>query len=122
MSWSEPPRPEYEGRVVLHLRRTLVEGNLSVHQRGRPVQFEDVRLEGAETEESSVVVTFRLSREDRCLFGRREDAIGPPEPWEDPQRDAPEGWADMVWISLMEDLETGPDLLKECEPGAITWV
>ena len=122
MSSCEPGRPEYEDRVVRHLRRTLVEGDLRVYHRGRPVRFEDVRLEGSESEAGAVVVTFRSSASPGCLFGRREDAVGPPEPWQDPQRDAPEGWADMVWISLMEDLETGPDLPKECEPGAITWV
>ena len=118
----EPERPEYEGRVVRQLGRILIEGNLRVFHRGRPVIFEDVRLEGVESAASSVVVTFRSPERPGCLFGRREDAIGSPEPWQDPRRGAPEGWADMVWISLMEDLETRLALLKECDPRTITWV
>ena len=122
MSSPEPERPEYECRVVRHLRRTLIEGDPQVNHLGRPVRFEEVRLEGAESEASSVVITFRASDRPGCLFGHREDAVGPYEPWQDPQRDAPEGWADMVWISLTEDLETPPALPKGCESGATTWV
>ena len=122
MSSPEPGRPEYERRVVRHLRRTPIEGDLQVNHLRNPVRFEEVRLEGAGSGAGSVVVTFRASDRPRCLFGRREDAVGPHEPWRDPQRDAPEGWAGMVWISLMEDLETPPALPKGCEPGATTWV
>ncbi|MBA2345616.1 MAG: hypothetical protein H0V83_11105 [Rubrobacter sp.] len=118
----EPERPEYEGRVVRHLRQILIEGNLRVSDRGRPVVFEDVRLDGGKSTVSSVVITFRSPVRPGCLFGRRKDAMGPPEPWQDPQRSAPEGWADMVWISLMEDIETRPALLKKCDPRSITWV
>ena len=89
---------------------------------GCPVRFEEVRLEGAESEAGSVVILFRASDRPGCLFGCREDAVVSHEPWQDPQRDAPEGWADMVWISLMEDLETPPSLPKGCEPSATTWV
>jgi hypothetical protein len=81
-----------------------------------------VRLEGVGSETNSVVVTFRAPERPGCLFGRREDAVGPPEPWQDPYQDAPEGWADMIWITLMEDIETGPALPKKCDPESIAWI
>lgn len=117
----EPERAEYERRVVEWLRKHVLERNYPVYRgRGR-VEFEDVRLEGAGSEESSVVITFRAPNRPGCLYGRREDAVGPPEPWEDPG-DAPEQWAQMIWIWLEEDILTGPRLPKKCGPGTVTWM
>ncbi len=121
MSSPEPERPEYERRVAAWLRWKFLEGGSPVHYSGGKIQFEGVRVEGAGSESSSVVVTFRAPSRPGCLLGRREDAVGPVEPWEDPDA-APEQWAQMVWISLEEDIHTRPGLLKRCEPGAITWV
>ncbi len=85
MSSPEPERPEYERRVVRHLRRTPVEGDLQVNHLGRPVRFEEVRR-GVREAKSSVIL-FRAPDRPGCLFGRREDAGGPHEPWQDPQRE-----------------------------------
>jgi len=120
MSSGEPERAEYERRVVAWLREHLLEKDHPVyHGRGR-ISFEDVRLEDAGSEGSSVVVTFRAPGRPGCLYGRREEAVGPPGEWEDPG-DAPELWAQMIWIWLEEDL-ANPRLPKKCEPGAVTWV
>ena len=121
MASREPERVEYEGRVVAWLRKRLFEEDHPVYcGRGR-ISFEDVWLENAGSKKSSVIVTFRAPHRPGCLFGRREDAVGPPEPWEDPG-DAPELWAQMVWIWLEEDILNSPGLLKGCDPGAVTWI
>ena len=117
----EPERAEYERRVVGWLRWKFLGGGHPVHYYGGKIQFDDVRLENAGTEKSRVAVTFRAPHRPGCLFGRREDAVGPPEPWEDPS-DAPEQWAQMVWIHLEEDIQTNPSLLKWCDPGTVTWI
>ena len=121
MSSPEPERPEYELRVFEWLKWKFLGGGSPVYCSRGKVEFEDVRLEGTGTEKSSVVVTFRVPGRPGCLFGRREDAVGPPEPWEDPDV-APEQWAQMVWISLEEDIDTRPGLPEECEPAGVTWV
>lgn len=122
MSSREPEREEYERRVVEWLRRRFLESDHRLDNSfGSRVQFQDVRLEEAGSGKSSVVITFRAPNRGACLFGRREDAVGPPEPWEDPS-DAPEQWAQMVWISLEEDILTGPGLRKNCVAGTVTWV
>lgn len=121
MSSPEPERPEYERRVVDWLRWKFLGGGHPVHYYGGKIEFEDVRLEKRGSEESSVVVTFRAPHRPGCLFGRRENAAGPPEPWEDPS-DAPEQWAQMVWIWLEEDINTSRGLLKKCKPAGVTWV
>ena len=122
MSSPEPERPEYERRVFEWSRRRFFESDPCLHNpSGGRIEFEDVRLEGAGAEESSVVITFRASGRPGCLYGRREDAVGPPEPWED-NSDAPEQWAQMVWILLEENILSGPRLPKKCEPGSIVWV
>ena len=117
----ESERPEYERRVVGWLRGRLLDNDYPVYYSGGRIRFEDVRLEGAGTRESSVVITFRAPNRPGCLYGRQEDAIGPPEPLEDPGG-APELWAQMVWIFLEEDILTGPRLPKKCVPGAVTWI
>lgn len=121
MSSREPERPEYERRVVGWLRRRLLDNDYGVYYSGGRIEFEDVRLEGAGTREGSVVITFRAPNRPGCLYGRREDAVGPPEPLEDPDS-APELWAQMVWIHLEEDIQTGPRLPKRCDPGTVTWI
>lgn len=121
MASREPARAEYERRVAGWLRRHFLEGGYPVYYSGGLIEFEDVRLEGAGSEESSLVITFRAPDRPGCLYGRREDAVGPPEPWED-SSDAPEQWAQMVWISLEEDILTGPGLPKNCVPGTVTWM
>jgi hypothetical protein len=80
----EPERPEYERRVVGWLRRHFLDNDYPVYYSGGRIRFEDVRLEGAGTRESAVVITFRAPGRPGCLYGRREDAVGPPEPLEDP--------------------------------------
>lgn len=95
VSSREPKRTEYEHRVVEWLRRHFLEGDHHVYYSGGRIWFEDVRLEGGGAEESSGVITFRVPNRPGCLFGRREDAVGPPEPLQDPH-DAPEQWAQMV--------------------------
>ena len=117
----EPERAEYERRVVGWLRRLFLESDHHVYYSGGRIGFEDVRLERAGTEEISVVITFRAPGRPGCLYGRREDAVGPPEPLQDPDA-APEQWAQMVWISLEEDILTGPRLPKKCDPGTVTWM
>lgn len=121
MSSSEPGRAEYEVRVAKWLRWKFLQGGSLVYSSGGRIEFEDVRLEKPGSEESSVVITFRAPNRPGCLFGRREDAVGPPETWEDPS-DAPELWAQMVWIWLEEDIQTSPRLPKKCDPGSIVWV
>jgi len=80
MASREPERAEYERRVLAWLRRRfLEEGHPVYHGRGR-VMFEDVWIESSGSDRSSVVVTFRAPGRPDCLFGRREDAVGPPEP------------------------------------------
>lgn len=117
----EPERPEYERRVVEWLRWKFLGGGSPVYYFGGKIEFEDVRLEESGSEESSVVVTFRAPDRPGCLFGRRENAVGPQEPLEDPDA-APEHWARMVWILLEEDILTSPGLPKECEPAGVTWM
>jgi hypothetical protein len=109
--------------VVGWLRRCLLDNDYPVYYSSGRIQFEDVRLEGAGTPESSVIITFRAPGRPGCLYGRREDAVGPPEPLplEDPSG-APELWAQMVWILLEEDILTGPRLPKKCVPGRVTWI
>lgn len=80
-----------------------------------------MRLEVAGTRGSFVVITFRSSGRPGCLYGRRVDAVGPPEPLQDPDA-APELWGQMVWIHLEEDIQTGPRLLKKCAPRTVTWI
>lgn len=116
----EPDRPEYERRVVGWLRGHLLGEKPGTFHPGRGIGVEDVRLERS-GKESSVVVTFRDLKRPECLFGRREDAVGPSEPWEDPYRDAPEGWAEIVAINLQEDVEAkGRGLPRKCYPGGAT--
>ncbi len=121
MSSREPERPEYERRVVGWLRGHLLGDKPGIFHPGGGVRIEDVRLEGSR-EEGSVVITFRDQRRPECLFGRKEDAVGPPESWEDPYRDAPEGWAELVAINLQEDVVSSPGLPRKCNPGSITWM
>lgn len=121
MSSREPERPEYERRVVKWLRWKFLGGGHPVYYSGGQIEFEDVRLEKLGSEKSSVVITFRAPDRPGCLFGRRENAVGPHEPLEDPY-DAPEQWAQMVWILLEEDILTSPSLPKKCEPGSVTWI
>ena len=121
MSSREPERAEYERRVVGWLRRIFLESDHRVYYSGGRIEFEDVRLEEAGSDKSSVVITFRAPDRPGCLFGRRKDAVGPPEPWEDPG-DAPEQWAQMVWIWLEEDILAGPGLPKNRVPGTVTWI
>jgi hypothetical protein len=121
MSSREPGRPEYERRVVEWLRWKFLEDGHPVHYSGGTIGFEDVRLEEPGSEESSVVVTFRAPDRPGCLFGRREDAVGPPEPLQDPDA-APELWAQMIWIHLEEDIHTRPGIPKKREPAGVTWM
>lgn len=123
MSSREPDRPEYERRVVGWLRGHLLGEKPGAFHPGRGIGVEDVRLERS-GKGSSVVITFRdLKRQEECLFGRREDAVGPPEPWQDPYRGAPEGWAELVAINLQEDVQAaGLGLPRKCDPDGVTWM
>ena len=122
MSSREPERPEYERRVLGWLREHLLGDRPGVFHPGGGIQIEDMRLEHS-AEGGSVVITFRDSGRPKFLFGRKEDAVGPTEPWEDPYRDAPEGWAELVAINLQEDIQAvGSGLPKKCDPGSVTWI
>ena len=117
----ERERPDYERRVVEWLRWKFLGGGHPVYHSGGRIAFEDVRLEGAGTQESRVVVTFGVPGRPGCLYGRREDAGGPREPLQDPGG-APEHWAQMVWIGLEEDVLTSPGLPKKRESAGVTWI
>ena len=118
----EPERPGYEHRVLGWLRGHLLGDRPGVFHPGGGIRIEDVRLEDS-ADGGRVVITFRDPGRPGCLFGREEDAVGPPEPWEDPYRDAPEGWAELVAINLQEDIEAvGSGLPRKCGPGSVTWI
>jgi hypothetical protein len=121
MSSREPERPEYERRVLGWLRGHLLGARPGVFHPGGGVWIEDVQLVGA-GKGGSVVITFRGLDRPECLFGRKEGAVGPQGPWEDPYRDAPEGWAELVAINFQEDIVSSPGLPRKCDPGSITWI
>jgi hypothetical protein len=122
MPTREPERAEYERRLVEWLRRLFLESDHHVpYRHGGRIEFADVRLERAGTEGSPVVIMFQAPDRPGCLYGRREDAIGPPEPLQDPMP-RPSIGPQMVWISLEEDILTGPGLPKKCVPGTVTWM
>lgn len=88
---------------------------------GGRIEFEGVRLEGAGTQQGSVVITFRAPDRPGCLYLRPPGRRGRAAPLQDPGG-APELWAQMVWIHLEEDVQTGAGLTKRCDPGTVTWV
>jgi hypothetical protein len=99
----EPERPEYERRVVGWLRGRLLDNGCPVYYSGGRIRFEDVRLKGAGTRESFVVITFRAPVRGACTAAGKTRS-GRRSPYK----------------TLAEHPSCGPRLPKKCVPGAVT--
>jgi hypothetical protein len=121
---------KYEELVRDFLQCMLHERQIG--QGSKRIQVEDVHLEPGGPYGDEIVLLFREVGRPHCLFGFRTDACEPPpadQPdwkWDessDPQREFPQGTAEMIFANLQEHVEASDmGLPANCNPDGVTWI